>query len=281
VDGRIDQPGFAERSGAAGETAHTPEPSPKPTVDKRAQSAQPIEGVVQASLLPPTASLPQGFLVGQISPRPSLSPFQDLTGSVVHGIPAGGTPSPARLPESKPEPALQHEGKHSFSEGEWRRLQTIFSKHQEKSQQASPAADSISMNLSLAETPDPGIPDTSGEMKVAKEVADPGMSPLAEMPEKPVSNEAQTRPAETPIELPDSPTRPRQGRLGHLEASIQPGSQPQKDSVQAGSDAKGTVPESLSPLVVHQAVENIQGREITERYEVSRQFRHPSLRMMI
>jgi hypothetical protein len=103
-------------------------------------ASQPSAGVAEAILLPASSSLPTGHVIG----TPSVTGAATFSmGYPMQRTPVPATavePTPARAPEARPSPTTLRQAQDTAppetgsktENAEWRRLQTIFSKHQDK-----------------------------------------------------------------------------------------------------------------------------------------------------
>lgn len=137
------------------------EPASQPPVAAARPAAARV-AVVQATLLPAATSLPTGYVTG-VPPAPVEAdvgvapPVQRSPVAAEAMPPSAMQPStpPAEGPAVQPSPAAPPEEEPTFSEAVWRRLQTIFRRHQESqaTTETPPEADPSSAPAQPGPTP--------------------------------------------------------------------------------------------------------------------------------
>jgi hypothetical protein len=148
------------------DSASTQLPAGHTTVRVPTSLSLPLVGVVRAELLPPSESLPAGHVIGlpPVSAEPNAaagSPAERRTLS-----PSPVDPAPIRGPGIRPLPTAPSETEVEADDGVWRRLQTIFSKH-EKKQAAEQTLVPTGRESAVPQTPSTaGTPPTSQVQRV-------------------------------------------------------------------------------------------------------------------
>ena len=95
-------------------------------------ATQPSAGVAKATLLPTSSSLPIGHVVGIPSVAGAATFPMEYPVQRTPVPPTPVEPTPARAPEARPSPATPPETGSKTDDAEWRRLQTIFRKHEQR-----------------------------------------------------------------------------------------------------------------------------------------------------
>ncbi len=168
----------------------TPTRSALSNQDKVIQPVRSLEGIVQASLMPMPPALHPRFTKNAVTPgqstgftqengAPSIEPVLDF-------VKASSIPQPDQPPESKP----------NLPDEDWKRLQTIFRKHQEKSSRVSTDSTAPSDSTSRAEVPDIGMPGAGNDIAMNETEILPGAVTPAKTNQVSKDDGNQTRPVE-------------------------------------------------------------------------------------